>query len=115
MIFRTKQGPGKHEEYMKIKKTFPSKIEYCFFTSSRDSVPDRRRLEKLLLSFYLHELSTPADHLTEFQACCEMLKEKGRGGPIILKIQKLWTAQSAGAMGSLKVSGAQEGTSQLPE
>lgn len=95
-------------------KTLHTKSEYCFCASSRDLVPDRGRLEKLLLSFYLHELSTPADHLTEFHACCELLKEKGRGGPIILKVQKLWTAQSARAMGSVKLSGAQEGSSQLP-
>lgn len=39
-------------------KTFHTKSEYCFCVSSRDSVPERGRLEKLLLSFYLHELST---------------------------------------------------------
>lgn len=113
MILRTKQGCGKHEE-SEDEKTFHTKSEYCFHTSSRDSVPDRGTLEKLLLSFYLHELGTPADHLTDCHVCCEMLREKGRGGPIILKIQKLWTAQSASAMGSLKIGGAQDRTSQIP-
>ena len=92
MILRTNQGPGKHEEHVKIKKIPTVKVSTAFVHLQSNSVPDRGRLELLLFSSYLHELSRPADHLTELHACCEMLKEEGRGAPSILKIQKLWTA-----------------------
>lgn len=58
-----------------------------------DSVPDRGRLELLVFSFYLHELSPPADHLTELHACCELLKGQGRGDPAFKKYRSyglLW-------------------------
>ena len=71
-------------------------MSLAFVHLQSDSVPDRGRLELLLFSFYLHELSPPADHLTELHAYCEMLKEEGRGGLGILKIQKLWTTAGAG-------------------
>lgn len=89
-ILRTKQGPGKYEEYVKMKKkTNPTlKVSIPFVHLQSDSVPGRGRLELLLFYFYLHEVSSPTDHLTELHACCEMLKE-GSEGLSILKILKL--------------------------
>lgn len=71
-------------------------------------------------SFYLHELSPPAGHLTELHACCEMLKGEGRGGTKRFKNTEVmdccgrqFAAPSARATGLTKFSSAQEGASQL--
>lgn len=62
-------------------------MSIAFVHLQSDSVPERGRLELLLFSFYLHQLSSPADHLTELDAYCEMLKGEGQGAPSILKIR----------------------------
>lgn len=79
---------------MKKKNTVKMSIAFVYLQS--DSVPERGRLELLLFSFYLHQLSSPADHLAKLDAYCEMLKGEGQGAPSILKIQKLWTTAETG-------------------
>lgn len=84
MIFRTNQCSGKYDEYVKMKKK-TVKMSIAFVHLQSDSVPERGGLELLLFSFSLHQLSSPADHLTELDAYCEMLKGEGQGAPSILK------------------------------
>lgn len=60
-------------------------MSIAFVHLQSDSVPERGGLELLLFSFSLHQLSSPADHLTELDAYCEMLKGEGQGAPSILK------------------------------
>lgn len=95
-------------------------MSIAFVHLQSDSVPDRGRLELLLFSFYLHKLSPPADHLTELHACCEMLKEEGRGGTKHFKTTEVmdccgngFAAPSARALGLAKISSAQKQASQL--
>lgn len=110
MTLRTNQGSGKHGEHVKMKKA-PHGKSTAFVHLQSDSVPDRGRLELLLFSFYLHKLSSPADHLAELHACCEMLKGEGRWEPGILNrttevtdcCGRQFTAPSA------RASSAQEG------
>lgn len=92
MTLRTNQDFGKRGEHVKMKKA-PRSKSIAFVHLQSDSVPDRGRLELLLFSFCLHKLSSPADHLTELHACCEMLKGEGRWEPSILnRTAELWTA-----------------------
>lgn len=53
-ILRTNGGPGKHEEYAKVKRTPTVKVSIAFVHLLSNSVLDRGRFELLLFSFYLH-------------------------------------------------------------